>query len=82
MAVYRRPGHVVFTGYDRREVEVRVDCRWHYGEQRSWDLAEDGTWSATVTWSAAPGENRIGRFPAEDLRLLVPVVPVEKVEQV
>ena len=71
MATYRRPGHVVYAGEDRREVEVLDDTGvWHYGEQRSWDQADDGTWSATVTWSAAPGENRIDRFPADRLRLV------------
>ncbi|GAA1479008.1 hypothetical protein GCM10009623_34540 [Nocardioides aestuarii] len=70
MPVFRHPNHVVFTGEDRREVEVLVDGRWCYGEQRSWDRADDGTWSAVVTWSAAPGHNHIGRFPATEMRLL------------
>lgn len=70
MAVLRSPGHVVFTGDDRREVAVLVAGAWFYGEQRSWDLEEDGRWSAMVTWSAAAGENRFDRFPADHLRLL------------
>lgn len=70
MATYRDPGHVIYTGEDRREVEVLVDGVWHYGEQRSWDQDEDGAWSAVVTWSAAPGENRLDRFPADRIRLV------------
>jgi hypothetical protein len=69
MAIYRRPGHVVYIGEDRREVEVLVDGHWHYGEQRSWDQHEDGTWSAMVTWSESPGVNRLDRFPADRIRL-------------
>lgn len=80
MTIYRRPDHVVFTGEDRREVEVLVDGRWCYGEQRSWDRDEDGRWSAMVTWSAGPSENRLDRFPADRLRLL-DGDPVDDAEQ-
>lgn len=59
----------MFSGEDRREVEVLVDGRWHYGEQRSWDQADDGTWSAMVTWSEAPGMNSLDRFAADRIRL-------------
>ena len=33
-----------------------------------WRRGEDGSWLANVTWSRAPGENRIDTFPAENVR--------------
>ena len=58
----------VFTGWDRKEVEVLVDGTWHPGELRSWDAEDDGGWTAMVTWSAGPAEQRLDRFPADALR--------------
>ena len=48
--------HFVYTGWDRKEVEVEVNGRWYDGELRSWDQADDGTWSAS-----SPGGVRSGR---------------------
>jgi len=60
----------VFLPADRPEVEVLVEDSWRYGELRMWRRGEDGSWLANVTWSRAPGENRIDTFPAETVRLL------------
>jgi hypothetical protein len=65
MAVLRSPGHVVYTGEDRREVQVLVEGRWLPGELRSWDHDDNDTWSGMVTWSAGPAEQRLGRFFAD-----------------
>ena len=58
-----------YIGWDRKDVEVLADDdTWHPGELRSWDQAEDGSWSGIVTWQASPGERRIDRFPADRIR--------------
>lgn len=47
MAILRRPGHVIYTGWDRIDVEVLVDGQWYAGELRAWDLPR-----------TAPGQRR------------------------
>jgi hypothetical protein len=60
--------HFVYTGWDRKEVEVEVDGRWYDGELRSWDQADDGSWSGIVSWRRAVGETLIDRFQAGQIR--------------
>ena len=55
------PRHHLYTGNNCKEVEV--DGMWYDGELRSWAQADDGTWSAIVTWRSRPGEVFINRFP-------------------
>ncbi len=70
MAIIRRPGHVIYSGWDRLDVEVLIDGTWHAGELRAWDHdPADDTWSASVQWSPGPGAgNRLERFAAEQVR--------------
>lgn len=70
MSVYRSPDSVIYTGEDRREVEVLVDGVWRYGELRGWQRDAEGAWKGSVTWSAGPGQNRLDNFPAEQIRPL------------
>jgi hypothetical protein len=63
-------GHF-YTGWDRKLVEVLVDGTWHSGLLRSWDQAEDGSWSGMVEWSAGPAENRLDRFDEASVRPVV-----------
>ena len=60
--------HRTFIGKDRKAVQVKVDGTWYAGELRSWDQADDGSWSAIVTWRRQPGEILVDRFPAERIR--------------
>ena len=62
------PQHHIYIGNDRKAVEVEVDGQWYDGELRSWDQADDGTWSGMVTWRRAPGELFLDRFPADRIR--------------
>ncbi len=57
-----------YHGWDRKLVEVLVDDVWHPGELRSWDQADDGTWSGVVSWSAGVMRNHLDRFPADRIR--------------
>lgn len=50
------------------EVEVLVDGTWHGGFLEHRRQTADGAWEGFVRWSAAPGENRIGWYPYEQLR--------------
>lgn len=49
------------------EVEVLVDGTWHPGFLEHRRPAGD-QWEGFVRWSSAPGENRIGWYPYEQLR--------------
>lgn len=62
------PVHHVYTGWDRKDVEVLVDGTWYRGELRSWDRDTAGQWSGMVTWSAGPAQNYLERFPADRIR--------------
>lgn len=72
MAILRAPGHVIYTGWDRIDVEVvLVDEHRYAGELRAWDLEEDGTWSASMQWPRGPGTgNRLERHPSGRVRRL------------
>lgn len=59
---------IVYDIPGRPEVEVLVDDRWWFGALRMWTHEDDGTWTAQVTYSR-DGENRIGSFPADQVRL-------------
>lgn len=60
---------ITFSGWDRKIVEVLVDGVWYPGQLRSWDQADDGSWSGIVQWSAGPAENRLDRFTEARIRL-------------
>lgn len=60
--------HFTYHGWDRKEVEVLVDDEWRPGELRSWDQADDGTWSGIVSWSAGVMSTHLDRFPADRIR--------------
>jgi hypothetical protein len=62
------PRHRIYTGNDGKAVHVEVDGEWYDGELRSWDQADDGTWSGIVTWRRAPGELLLDRLPSERIR--------------
>ena len=62
------PRHRVYHGWDTKDVEVLVDDIWYDGELRSWDRADDDTWSGIVSWRRAPCETLIDRFPADRIR--------------
>ena len=66
--------HHTYTGNDRKEVQVEVDGTWYDGELRSWDQANDGTWSGIVSWRREPGEIFVDRFPADRIRQVSPPV--------
>lgn len=70
MAVFRSPDSVVYTGEDRREVEVLVDGVWRYGELRGWRQEDEGDWRASVLWSRGPAQNLLDTFPANKVRPL------------
>ena len=59
---------IVYPIAARPDVEVYVAGTWHYGQLRMWTRHHDGTWSAQVTWSRAPGENMIDTFPSGAVR--------------
>lgn len=62
--------HFVYRGLDRKLVEVLVDDTWWPGELRSWDQAEDGSWSGMAEWTVEAGSTFLGRVPATRLRPL------------
>lgn len=76
MTISRAPGHVIYSGDDRIEVEVLVNDQWRPGELRSWDQADSGTWSGIVSWSAGPMRNHLDRFPADRIRPVDEARPV------
>ena len=43
---------------------------WYYGELRMWKQADDGSWTAQVGWSRAPGENRIDDYHSHNAQRL------------
>lgn len=64
------PRHRIYTGNDRKEVQVEVDGTWYDGELRSWDQADDGTWSGIVSWRRTLTETLTDRFLADRIRRL------------
>lgn len=60
--------HIAYTGLERKLVEVLVDGTWYPGELRSWDQAEDNSWSGMAEWTVAPGSTYLGRVLAGRLR--------------
>lgn len=72
MAIHREPGRVVYTGEDRIEVEVLVHTsagkQWVYGELRSWDQADDGNWSAMVSYRLGVAQQYLERFDQAAIR--------------
>jgi hypothetical protein len=56
------------TGWDHRAVEIDLNGRWYDGELRSWDQADDGSWSGIVTWQEAAGIRHIDRFSVARIR--------------
>lgn len=60
--------HFVYLGFDRKAVEVLVDGTWHPGELRSWDQAEDGSWSGMVEFNVGPGMTYLERVASERVR--------------
>lgn len=60
--------HFVYHGLDRKDVEVLVDGAWWPGELRSWDQADDGSWSGMVEWTVEPGSTYLGRKLATQIR--------------
>lgn len=67
MAIHRTDTSIVYTGWDRIDVECWIDGQWRAGELRSWQKI-DGAWSAIVTYTRTPGETHIGRFSEDDVR--------------
>lgn len=51
-----------------RNVEVEVDDVWYPGRLRSWDRANDGTWSGQVTWSPTGDDDQTDRFTEDEIR--------------
>lgn len=49
-------------------VEVCVEGVWYGGDLRAWRQHDDGSWSAQVAWTKAPGETYLSVFPAEGVR--------------
>lgn len=72
MAIHREPGRVVYSGEDRVEVEVLVHGddgkRWVSGELRSWDQADDGSWSAMVSYRLGVAQQYLERFDQAAIR--------------
>lgn len=62
------PEAKIYDPHERPDIEVLVDGTWHQGELRAWFPADDGTWSANVTYRTAPGENRILTVPEDHVR--------------
>lgn len=60
----------VFKPAERPLAEVLVDGMWRPAEIRMWTRADDGSWTANVSWSSGPTENRLDNFSAELLRPL------------
>ena len=60
--------HIVNGGWDRPLVDVLHEGTWHPGELRSWDQADDGSWSGMAEWTVAPGSTYLGRVPSIHLR--------------
>lgn len=66
---------LTFHGHEMPLVEVRVDSRWFPGDLRAWRQHDDGSWTAQVSWTKAPGETFMDVFAAADVR------PVEGAEE-
>jgi hypothetical protein len=62
------PTRHVIKPADRPMAEVLVDGEWRPAEIRMWTQEDDGSWTANVSWSSGPFENRLDVFPAERLR--------------
>jgi hypothetical protein len=62
------------SGDDRPDVdvdvdEILIDGKSYFGVLRDWRRAS-GSWLGNVIWNKAPGDNRLGWFPAERIRKL------------
>lgn len=60
--------HRVYQVHARPEIEAQVDDEWFPGLLRMWKQDEDGSWSAQVSYSRAPGATYIDTVPAERVR--------------
>lgn len=49
------------------ECEVLIDGAWYFGVIAEWRRDDEGAWSAYVRHSSPDG-NRIGTFPADQVR--------------
>lgn len=66
MAIHRTDTSIVYTGWDRIDIECLVDGVWCAGELRSWQKHDDA-WSAIVTYTR-DGQTRIDRFAEDHVR--------------
>ena len=72
MMAVNEPSTAHRTVDPRQAVEVWVDDGdrkgWFFGELREWAHYEARGWTATVTYSTGPSQNRLARFLAEHVR--------------